>query len=308
MEENMKQRIVFILVIFLTLAGSSMKVTAVPLDFNCATITDIPVMECNALVDLYNSTNGASWTNHTNWLVSTSAGDWFGVGVSTDHVVYSISLPVNNLSGTLPSSMDDLTELNSIDLSNNGIGGSLPPELGNLDHLYQLYISDNQISGSIPSALGDATNLLQLALDRNQFSGSIPPELGALTNLTELWLYTNQLTGSIPPQLGNLTHLVYFYLSNNHLSGRIPASLGNLVNATAFDVSSNHLTGNIPNSFVNLSSVSFLILGNNDLCVPPDYPNPVNPLHVFLEIKAPDWDLHQDVGICPACYLPLLRK
>ena len=49
--------------------------------FDCTTITDVPVAECQALVDLYTSTDGDDWNTTTNWLQSPNVGDWYGVNV-----------------------------------------------------------------------------------------------------------------------------------------------------------------------------------------------------------------------------------
>ena len=38
--------------------------------FACNQVTEIPQLECEALVELYDSTNGTSWTNNTNWLIT----------------------------------------------------------------------------------------------------------------------------------------------------------------------------------------------------------------------------------------------
>lgn len=48
---------------------------AIPVGF-CATVTDVPTQECDALVDVYNDTNGDNWTNKTGWGVSTSVCTW----------------------------------------------------------------------------------------------------------------------------------------------------------------------------------------------------------------------------------------
>ncbi len=34
---------------------------------DCNQVTEIPVSECQSLLELYNSTNGANWTNKTGW-------------------------------------------------------------------------------------------------------------------------------------------------------------------------------------------------------------------------------------------------
>ena len=41
--------------------------------FSCEIVTDVPQSECNALVSLYNDTNGINWTSQANRLGS---GDW----------------------------------------------------------------------------------------------------------------------------------------------------------------------------------------------------------------------------------------
>lgn len=41
----------------------------------CAEQTDLPVSECEALVALYNSTDGDNWTDNTGWLTSNSSND-----------------------------------------------------------------------------------------------------------------------------------------------------------------------------------------------------------------------------------------
>ncbi len=48
----------------------------------------IPVSEKNALIALYNSTNGPGWTDSTNWNgASGTEGTWYGVTVFADQVV-----------------------------------------------------------------------------------------------------------------------------------------------------------------------------------------------------------------------------
>jgi Leucine-rich repeat (LRR) protein len=112
-------------------------------------------------------------------------------------------------------------------LEDNQLTGSIPSEIGNLTNLTYLNLSNNQLSGSIPSEIGNLTNLTTLGLGSNQLTGSIPPEMWNLTNLTQLGLDDNQLTGSIPSEIGNLTNLTYLNLSNNQLSGIIPDEICN---------------------------------------------------------------------------------
>ncbi len=44
-----------------------------------AQVTEIPQDEYDALVALYNSTDGDNWTNNSGWLTNNTPSSWFGV-------------------------------------------------------------------------------------------------------------------------------------------------------------------------------------------------------------------------------------
>ena len=48
--------------------GASAAPAAQSPTFDCGTVSEIPQTECQALVSLYDSTSGLSWTNNTGWL------------------------------------------------------------------------------------------------------------------------------------------------------------------------------------------------------------------------------------------------
>ena len=177
-----------------------------------ASYAQVPQIERDALVALYNSTDGASWRKNTGWLGAAGTEcSWFGIGCSNGHVEY-LDLANNSLSGSIPSGLGNLTNLIGLFLNNNTLSGSIPSELGNLTNLTILTLLNNSLSGSIPSELSNLINLTNLDLSFNYLSGSIPAELGNLTKLTALYLYSNALSGSIPAELGKLTKLTALYL------------------------------------------------------------------------------------------------
>ncbi|MGK7945780.1 MAG: hypothetical protein AB4058_15060 [Microcystaceae cyanobacterium] len=181
----------------------------------------------DALVALYNSTNGDNWDNNTNWLSDQNVANWYGVSVTGNRVT-SLDLDWNQLTGEIPPELGNLLNLSGLYLNNNQLTGEIPPELGNLSHLSGLYLNNNQLTGEIPSALGNLLNLDWLYLYDNQLTGEIPPELGNLLNLSGLFLNNNQLRGEIPPELGNLLNLYWLDLSSNPLTGDIPPELAKL--------------------------------------------------------------------------------
>ena len=84
-----------------------------------------------ALAALYNATNGSGWQYDTNWLSNQPLGEWEGVSTAADGRVTDLRLGDNQLSGSIPS------------------------ELGNLANLEWLYLSNNQFSGCVPVKLLD---------------------------------------------------------------------------------------------------------------------------------------------------------
>ena len=239
---------------------------------NCSTKVQVIVTPSSpgspdraVLVALYNATNGAQWKNKTNWLSDKPLNQWYGVETDAAGRVQLLLLRDNQLSGTIPAALGNLTNLQGLNLQRNQLSGTIPVALGNLTNLNYLNLRDNQLSGTIPAALGNLTNLQYLLLDGNQLSGTIPVALGNLTNLQYLQLDGNQLSGTIPVALSNLTNLQTLDLGWNQLSGSIPEALGNLTNLKWLGLLDNQLSGSIPTALGNLTNLQYLQLEKNQL-------------------------------------------
>ena len=237
------------------------------------------------LETLYRYANGDQWSlrsNH-NWMTDAPIAEWQGVTVDEDGRVTLLNLAFNNLTGTLPAKLGDLSELEILHLGSNNLTGILPPALGNLSNLETLNLGFNDIRGSVPASFGSLSNLRSLTLNENRlgnlfglptggwtaFNSRIPAELGQLANLQRLYLQNNELNGRIPPELGNLSSLLVLNLSGNRLSGEPPSELGNLTTLTSMNLSENQLTGRIPSrwggSWGSLTSLTYLDLSDNQL-------------------------------------------
>ena len=240
-----------------------------------------------ALIDLYNSTDGDNWTNNTNWKSGT-IDTWYGVTVSGDRVtgldipnnnlagsipssignltnLTNLNLCVNDLTGTIPSSIENLTSLESLDLAGNDLTGSIPSEVGSLTSLTYLDLENNQLSGSIPSSIGNLSNLRTLDLNENNLDGSIPSEIGDLESLNVLFLNQNELSGSIPSSIESLTGLQHLYLFDNELTGSISSEIGSLTSLMWARLENNQFTGSIPTEIGDLTNLKWLYLSNNEL-------------------------------------------
>ena len=195
----------------------------------------VPQAEMDALMALYDATDGDNWNDNTNWGIGEDPSTWKGVVVAEGYV-------------------------DTIYLYQNGLSGTIPADLADLAYLTYLNLHSNQLTGTIPAQLGNLSNLETLILMFNQLGGSIPPEFGNLPNLTGCNLYNNQLTGTIPATFGNLTSLEELSLGNNQLTGSIPSELGNLISLRTLDLAGNQLSGVIPNELTRLTSLQYLYL------------------------------------------------
>ena len=239
-----------------------------------------------ALMALYNSAGGASWTKNDNWGSTTEPlNTWFGVEADSSGNVTELALSGNNLSGPLPAALGSLTSLTTLDLSDNQLSGTIPEELGNLIELVQLHLygsdltgpipdlskitnltslrlGDNQLSGPI-TGLSGLTHLVYLTLHNNRLTGSIT-DLSSLTGLEELKLFNNNLSGEIP-DLSSITSLRWLSLAGNQFTGEIPASLGSHRVLSHLFLNRNQLTGTIPEELDSLDNLKTLNLGDNQL-------------------------------------------
>ena len=209
--------------------------TSTPIVISCSQQSQIPQDECDALVNLFNNTQGASWTNKTNWLANNGPCSWYGITCTAGHVT-SLILNGNGLFGTIPALPSYLQDLQ---LSGNFLSGnipSLPNSLSAID------LSYNQLSGAIPTL---PSSLVRLVLDGNTLSGAVP---ALPSSLRELWLQYNQLSGSFPV----LPALTVLFLTNNQFSGVLPTLPNSL---TILWIPHNQFSGtlpSLPNSLTDL--------------------------------------------------------
>jgi hypothetical protein len=227
---------------------------------------EISAQERKALMALYDSTNGDEWTCRDGWqqtplhsdgfAVPGSECNWYGITCNAEGTgVEQISLAGNNLKGTIPDMLGNLSYLRILQLANNQLEGSLPIRLADLSNLRELNLEYNLIEGHIPSEIANLSYLKYMLLGANLITGRIPPELGRLSLLRVLNLGSNLLEGEIPSSLGKLAYLSHLYLQDNQLSGNLPKELAELTNLKVINLRDNRLNGRIPIQFVNLTNL-----------------------------------------------------
>ncbi|GLJ20728.1 hypothetical protein SUGI_0377580 [Cryptomeria japonica] len=193
-----------------------------------------------------------------NYLVSGSNHLSILTAISNCSKLEILDLGRNNFAGVITPSIGLLSgDLSLFFLDSNQIEGSIPGEIGNLTKLTRIDFSGNRFSGNIPTTLSKLLNLERLSLATNNLQGRVPNSLGAAKGLGLLSLSENGLSGQIPDSLGNLSQLRYIYLDHNNLSGEIPASLGRCRSLMLLDLAYNSLAGSIPPEVAGLKDLQF---------------------------------------------------
>ncbi len=240
----------------------------------------IPDIEKEALIALYNSTDGDNWTNNSGWLTDPDPCNWYGVFCSDGHIV-TIDLDENNLVGPIPSEIGDLSVVSFLYFGDNAIT-SLPAGIGNLRNIGQLSFRNNRLT-EIPPEIGNIPFTYsgedELDFTNNDLS-SLPAEFYNLSELEHLYLSGNQLS-SLHHDIGKMGSLSVLKLGSNHLTN-LPEEIGDLSNLYYFDISDNDLSY-LPSEIGMLSDLGVLYLEKNKLSdLPPDIGNLSNLRHLDL--------------------------
>ncbi|MEM6631275.1 MAG: hypothetical protein AAF694_16450, partial [Bacteroidota bacterium] len=222
--------------------------------------------EYDALMALYNDTNGPGWTNQSNWNNSSCpcdpAAPWYGVTCNGQGEVIGLNLAQNGMSGTLPRTdangiiWDRLPALAVIDFSGNSLTGLIPPEIGSLTALRDLNLADNTFKGIFPDFLVGMSQLEILNLNSNELLGPLPTTIDQMTSLVELSLGQNGFT-TVPSEIGNLTQLQRLTLSANPIASLpLPTELWTLPNLSELGLSDIPLT-TLPSDIASLNQLAF---------------------------------------------------
>ena len=84
---------------------------------------------------------------------------------------------------------------------NSGLSGTFPTEIGNLHNIEWLVLDNNKLTGTVPDVFGNLTRLDAFNIEHNQLSGSFPESLWNVTFGFGLILQSNLVTGTAPEDI-----------------------------------------------------------------------------------------------------------
>ncbi|CAO2816790.1 unnamed protein product [Amaranthus hypochondriacus] len=236
---------------------------------------------------------------------------WNGISCdSSSNRVTRIQLRNSGVSGTLSSSISNLTSLEVLELMGNAISGPLP-SLKGLSSLQTLNLHDNKFS-SIPDDFFDGlTSLQQVYLDNNPFSTwSIQEGLKDAVSLKNFSANSANVGGKLPVIFSpdNFPGMTHLHLSFNNLSGGLPPSFSGLglqslwLNGQQDSSGSRSLNGTIE-VLQNMTQLVQIWLNMNDLTGPiPD----LSKLTSLVDLNLRDNSLTGPVPVSITT-LPLLK-
>ena len=185
----------------------------------------LPENDRDVLEILYGKALGTGWAEGTNWLSDEPLSEWAGVETDDSGRVVVLSLPDNNLRGSLHSSIGQLDRLVTLDLSRNWVSGSIPAEVGDLSLLRELSLSVNGFSGRLPWQLGQLDSLRTLKVAATSLSGLVPVSFADL-DLESFLVNGTELC--VPPSLASWVDSIAEADDPPECSGRVsvePSSL-----------------------------------------------------------------------------------
>jgi hypothetical protein len=218
-------------------------------------ISQVPQIERDALIAIYNATNGSNWTTNTNWNTAEPVSTWYMVTVENNRVV-GIDLSGNNLTGTIPSEVGNLTELIDLSFFANDVTGEVPAEIWTLSNLKTLWIGVQAskqltLTNGIPPEISNLQQLEWLNVAEIALTQPLQPELFNLPNLLRLRIYDCGLTGTLPAEFAGIFSV---YAHQNEFEGAIPQAF--------LDATGNQQL-NIYDNYFDFSDLEPLVAANN---------------------------------------------
>ncbi|CAF1927888.1 unnamed protein product [Brassica napus] len=154
-----------------------------------------------------------------------------------------LNLSRNFIFGSIPRSIFNLANLETLDLSSNELTGQVR----------LIRLESNSFSGDIPYGFEKCAEL----------TGNIPEDLFQLQRLNLLEIQEKGLSGSLGPALGNLSSLVHLDISSNRFSGEIPDVFDTLHDLILLNLGNNSLSGPLYLNCAVMTNLASLDLGTN---------------------------------------------
>ncbi|TYJ51001.1 hypothetical protein E1A91_A01G248600v1 [Gossypium mustelinum] len=159
-----------------------------------------------------------------------------------------VSISNNNIHGSIPPSLCNITFPRVLDLSNNSLSGPIPQCLFQMNVPNTvLNLRQNNLSGIISDTFSKSCELQILDLNQNRLEGKVPKSLENCKRMEVLDIGNNQINDSFPCHLKNIATLHVLILCSNKFNGHIdcPGNSSGWPMLQIFDLASNNFSGKL---------------------------------------------------------------
>lgn len=114
--------------------------------------------------------------------------------------IYDVEIGGGGSLSKVATGLKALTELRTLYIFDHDekVTGTIPTQIGLLSELELINLSNQFITGRLPTQLGTAVSVVEIRIQGTYISGPIPTELSGLESLAHLHLDHNLLSGEVP--------------------------------------------------------------------------------------------------------------
>ncbi|XP_060195245.1 LRR receptor-like serine/threonine-protein kinase FLS2 [Lycium barbarum] len=191
-----------------------------------------------------------------------------------------LGLNFNMLSGEIPRSISECSELQVLLLLQNNFIEKIPRELGKLQLLQILTLGFNKLQGTIPDEIGDLHNLKQMGTEKNALIGLIPLTIFNISSLQVLSIWDKREGGREKGKRESCAYCTKMEWQRSAIVERelsfgrkwkgmrekreggvvIPDEVGNLQELLELKLDFNNFSGSIPIGIFNISTLASISL------------------------------------------------
>nr|CAD1844855.1 unnamed protein product [Ananas comosus var. bracteatus] len=179
----------------------------------------------------------------------------------------------NNFSGEITELLEGLSQchpapnLTQLILAHNLLSGSIPSSIENLSSLQVLFLQSNRLTGVIPKGLGRLSMLRLLDVSSNLLNGVISEaHFTNLSRLKEFYISLNNLSLTVSSDWVPPFQLNIIYMPSCHLGPDFPAWLRTQKGFSKLDISNAGISDTLPDWFWNLTSeIAYLNFSQNNI-------------------------------------------
>ncbi|XP_062193489.1 receptor-like protein 6 [Phragmites australis] len=162
----------------------------------------------------------------------------------------------NNLSGKIPPSICEASNLVLVDLSYNNLSYFIPPCLmEDINSLSVLNLKRNRLHGELPNNMKNGCAFEELNFSDNWLEGPLPRSLVACRDLEVFDIGNNRINDTFPCWMSILPKLQVLVLKSNKFVGKVGPSVSGDENSCEFmklrifDLASNNFSGILQNEW-----------------------------------------------------------